>query len=126
MKNAITMQPLRRKQVTAVPGLDHVALLAFLETQEDVAAVYLFGSPAQGRAMNVVRAAAEFLFGSPAQGRATSARTSTLPLISSRIRTNDQLLHVPAFAPIAVDLAAGIHHGRTDRAGSVQLAGQRC
>jgi predicted nucleotidyltransferase len=50
MKNAITMQLPRRKQVTAVPGLDHAALLAFLETQEDVAAVYLFGSLAQGRA----------------------------------------------------------------------------
>ncbi len=44
------MQTSRRELLTVVPGLDHAALIAFLEVQSDVAAVYLFGSLAQGRA----------------------------------------------------------------------------
>ncbi|MCS6839178.1 MAG: nucleotidyltransferase domain-containing protein [Roseiflexus sp.] len=40
----------RRELLTTVPGLDYAALIAFLETQSDVAAAYLFGSLAQGRA----------------------------------------------------------------------------
>ncbi|GIV99806.1 nucleotidyltransferase domain-containing protein [Roseiflexus sp.] len=44
------MQTPRRELLTTVPGLDLAALIAFLATQSDVAAVYLFGSLAQGRA----------------------------------------------------------------------------
>ncbi len=40
----------RRASLTVVPGLDYAALIAFLEAQSDVAAAYLFGSLAQGRA----------------------------------------------------------------------------